>query len=309
MPNTLAHFGVQAAGWKLADPGTDIKWLALGCVIPDLPWIVQRLAPLAFELDPILLRLYCLIQASLFFCLILSLALALTSNAPRRLFAVLAASSLLHLLLDALQTKWANGSHLLAPLNWQLSSWQLFWPESPVTLVMTGAGLAAICWFGWRDRRRNPGLEFHRRRLSGAVILLGCYLLLPPLFFYGPLEADNHYLQTLREQEVRPGRQIALDRCRYDQLRQEITIFTGERFRLLGTLPEQSGTISLLGTFVGKHAILVRQLHQHGSSRDLFSVAGLLLLAWCWLIPALYANPAGAEPPGRRHLSPPGNTF
>ncbi len=87
MPNTLAHFGTQALPWKLLDSKADIKWLGLGCVIPDLPWIIQRFAPsLIPGIDLIDLRIYCIIQASLFFCLLLSAAIALLARQSGHIF-------------------------------------------------------------------------------------------------------------------------------------------------------------------------------------------------------------------------------
>ncbi len=43
MPNTLAHFGIQTIASKVVDRTAEIKWIAVGCIIPDIPWITQRL--------------------------------------------------------------------------------------------------------------------------------------------------------------------------------------------------------------------------------------------------------------------------
>ena len=78
MPNTLAHFGIQALASKAVDRRADIKWVAVGCILPDLSWITQRLIPfLVPGIDLLSLRVYCLIQASLFFCLLLSGSIAI----------------------------------------------------------------------------------------------------------------------------------------------------------------------------------------------------------------------------------------
>ena len=42
MPNTLVHLGVQGLGNRLISTEIDLKWVFLGCIIPDLPWIVRR---------------------------------------------------------------------------------------------------------------------------------------------------------------------------------------------------------------------------------------------------------------------------
>ena len=47
----------------------------------------------------------------------------------------------LHLVLDALQTKWGSGVHFFAPVSWTSTNWGLFWPESIVTYGLTTLGV------------------------------------------------------------------------------------------------------------------------------------------------------------------------
>ena len=121
MPNVFAHLGVGAAVTRLVIPDADAKWIFLGCVIPDVPWILQRVvSTLGLALNPYDIRLYFVVQASLAGSLLLAATLAAISSAPRRVFTVLALNVLVHLLLDACQTKWGNGIHILAPISWQV---------------------------------------------------------------------------------------------------------------------------------------------------------------------------------------------
>ncbi len=39
MPNTLAHLAVQGLATRALLPRSDLKWIALGCVLPDLPFV------------------------------------------------------------------------------------------------------------------------------------------------------------------------------------------------------------------------------------------------------------------------------
>ena len=278
MPNTIVHVGAQALPWKLLAPDTDIKWLALGCIIPDLPWIAQRIVPyLVPTVDLIDLKIYCMIQASLLFCLLMSGAIALLASASTPIFLILAGNSLLHLILDAAQTKWANGVHFLAPLNWQLSQFNLFWPEDVLVLVLSLIGLAALLFFGIRDLGRPIRLAFSPLRLSSAALLLVLYLLLPFGLFDGPLQADNHYVATLKNYPERVGRQVGFDRCRYDSATKQIIIFTREKLDAVGSLPDRDGTVSVIGRFTGTQTVFIDKLHVHGPGRDLFSIVGLLL--------------------------------
>ena len=115
MPNTLAHLGVQALVSRTLVRNADLKWVYIGAIIPDLPWILQRVVMMGpAHIDAYDMRLYAITQASLFLCLIISSALAALSTHFGRTFVILGLGSLFHLLLDAFQIKWANGVHLLA---------------------------------------------------------------------------------------------------------------------------------------------------------------------------------------------------
>ncbi len=298
MPNTLAHFGAQILPWKSFDRNASIRWLGLGCIIPDLPWIAQRLLPVAFpSIDLISLRVYCMIEASLFFCLLLAGVFAALSRNSRQVFTILAVSSLTHLLLDAVQTKWANGVHLFVPFSWQMTHFQLFWPEDPLTIGLSLVGLSAIIVIGWRERWQPVGWRITGCRSLLAMLLLAGYLTLPLLFKNGPLQADNHYVSTLLETSQRNGKRIEFDRCYFDRSTGKIKIFTGERIAVIGQLPPASGVISLSGHFVEGSTILIEKMHQHSRWRDVLSVIGLVLLAVIWLFPLFHRKATSSSTP------------
>ena len=90
MPNTLAHLGVQSFTTRNIIRNADIKWIYLGCIIPDMPWIIQRLVRYANpDIDMYDLRLYAIVQASLLFCILLSLAFATISKYFWKTFIIL----------------------------------------------------------------------------------------------------------------------------------------------------------------------------------------------------------------------------
>jgi hypothetical protein len=116
VPNTLVHFAVQGAAsrglWQRLDP----RWIYLGCLLPDVPWILRRLVVgFGLPVDAFDLRLYTMGLASLAGTLLLCAAVALLTAAPRLVLAVLGTGALLHLLLDATELKFGNGVHLVAP--------------------------------------------------------------------------------------------------------------------------------------------------------------------------------------------------
>jgi hypothetical protein len=290
MPNTLAHLGAQGLATRPLIRAADPKWVYAGCVVPDLPWILQRAAhAVAPGLDPYALRLYATAQSSLAVSLLLCAALAAFSALPRRIFAVLALNSLLHLVLDACETKWANGVHLFAPFSWELLNFGFFWPESLPTYLITALGPIVFAYAWWRRPGKPVGLSFeaNRRTLAGAV-LLAAYFAAPLALLSGPARADNHSVRTLRERAERPGRPVAFDRNQYvDHEGGDLLVsFAGEELSVQGTTLDRSAVVSARGAFLDEDPVLVRELHDHaGWPREILSYAGLTLVAASWLRP------------------------
>jgi len=141
MPNTLGHYGVQGAASRALFGRVDPRWIMAGCVLPDVPWILQRLTQAVFPgAYPYDLRLYFVAQASLFGALVGCGAAAALAPKPRRIFLLLAFNVLFHLLLDACQTKWGNGVHLLAPASWHMLNFGWFWSAEWPSHALTAAG-------------------------------------------------------------------------------------------------------------------------------------------------------------------------
>ncbi len=289
MPNTLAHIGIQTLVTRGVLRSADIKWIWAACIIPDLPWIAQRaIRGLLPEISMIDLRLYAIVQSVLLFCLVFSGVLACFSRHPGRTFGILAGGCLMHLLLDALQTKWANGVVLFAPMHWNLLNFGLFWPENGVTLFLTGLGAVVALYAFWRMPKHREDLCWPRGRKLVAAMILGVVYVTFPLFLMPQAEAsDLHYTKTLREVSERPGRPIGIDRNRIDisEGTAYLTAWTGERFRLHGDMPSQDGIISLRGRFLDAETVEVSQFHHHRAGlRDHASYVGLGLIALWWML-------------------------
>lgn len=296
MPNTLAHLGVQTLVSKSICRSADFKWIALGCILPDIPWIMQRILYPFPGMNIIDLRLYSMIQASLFFSLLLSGAISLLTRDGGRVFLLLAGNCFMHLLIDAFQIKWANGVHLLAPFSWQLTGFHLFWPEQLPSSLMSVLGLIVLIFFGIKDGPRPVRFNSNRNRLILSALLASVYLLTPPLFFQGPLQADNHFIATLRDKEQRPGRYVAFDRDKYDHATQSMRIFTGETLTVPGLPITENRTISLQGEFIDKQTVQPLAFHVHSSQRDIKTLVGLIGILSIWMV-ALLKKRSRVEPP------------
>lgn len=286
MPNTLAHLGAQALATRALLPRAELRWIALGCVIPDLPWIGQRVTRVLFAgVDPYDLRLYAIAQASLLVSLLACAGFACLAREPRRVFVLLALNSLFHLLLDAAQTKWANGVHLFAPFSWETWNAGLFWPESIPSYALTALGLAVFAWLPRRSQTSvSPGGS-RKRALFAAGFGLA-YLLLPAAVLGGPEAADSHSVRTLRETDRRPGRSVAFDRAQvlHRDGREQVVTLSGERIALMGAARGREARASLRGTFVNEKTLSVEARHDHvGWSRDLATYLGLVIVAGLWV--------------------------
>ena len=284
MPNTLAHFGVQTLTSKAVFRPADVKWIGLGCLIPDLPWITQRLIRPLEIIDPIDLRLYVIIQSSLFMGLILAGSISLQVKNSSKVFFLLGFNCILHLLLDPTQIKWANGTHLLAPFSWQLTNFGCYWPEQLPALLLTLAGLIIFPVFAWKDRDRKILLVLSWKRQAAGFLLLILYLLLPFYLFNGPLAADNHFAATLKKTQ-RTGCALEIDRKPYRAQETTIETISGEQLKLIGNnLPKHDAKLSIQGVFTDNNTILVSKYHVHGPMRDVYSKIGISLLLASWLV-------------------------
>jgi len=287
MPNMLAHFGAQGVLSRTLLPKAEIKIVFLGCLLPDIPWIILRVINmLAPALDPIPARLYAIGQGSLFVTLFLCGAIAAISARPKRIFGILALNVLLHLLLDALQTKWGNGVHFFAPVSWKLLNFELFWPESLPTYVLTLLGLFYACWL-WRQAIEEPLILPHLsfKKVVYSIGLLLMYLVLPIIFLQGPFLGDNQSIKTLQDKEGRVGHHVEFDRALYKKGEKGdfLTSFWEEKIRILNSRLDQSGQVSVRGRFVDPQTIEILEFHEHLSGfRDTSSYLALILLSSMW---------------------------
>jgi hypothetical protein len=290
MPNTLAHIGINGLSTRALISDADVKWIYLGCILPDVPWILQRAVEgLIKNVALYDLRLYAIVQASLLSCLILAAGVACISTRPRRVFVILALGSLLHLLLDALQTKWANGVHLFAPLSWDHLNLGLFWPEDIPTLALTGFGLIYFVYAWLRIPPAPFDLTWPKGRiLALSTVCFATYFSLPWAFMPAVEAADSHYVGTLRDVEARPGRVVEFDRSKF---RHEpgggvLLTWAEETIALRGAGLDASATVSLRGRFIDGQTVRVEAVHVHAPLlRDASSYLGLALILLTWVRP------------------------
>jgi len=291
MPNTIAHLGLHALSTRAIFSKADIKWIYLGAILPDIPFVVKRAATfIAPNVDILDVRLFAIVQASLLFTLVLAFACSRLSRRSTYVFLVLSFGVLLHLLIDACQIKWGNGPRFLAPFDWSLTNFGYFWPEQLPSHLMTAiGGVYVIYAFTQPIREQAKDLILPGPKGSLALIAsLAIYLFLPLAFMDAVEQAGGGSVQLIRMDE-RSGHDIELDRARYrrDGGRMTVELYRGEFITLTGVeqdLPA-AGKMSVRGTFSAHDAIRAREFHINDARyREQASMLGLGIVALYWLI-------------------------
>jgi hypothetical protein len=282
LPNTLIHIAIQAPLSRAVYHKAAIPWILAGIIIPDIPWIFQRIFYNFPLVDPFHLRLYTTVQASLLFCLLFSWAVTAFAKRPGPVFLLVGSNCLLHLILDALQIKWGNGVHLLAPFSWQTIDLGIIWPEHYAGYIFSGIGIVYLL-FMWRTTQQE-GLALSRSpRWKSAIVCLAIYIFSPFVFMEQQEKSNTNFIQLKKDAEIRSGQSIELDRVSFEKETSTVTIFAREKLSATGALPQQSGTISLKGRFLSPDSLHIEQFHIHNSYRFYASQVGLFLVLLIWL--------------------------
>ncbi len=287
MPNTLVHIAIQAPLSKTIWKDIGLQWVAIGCIIPDIPWIAQRILFQLPVIDRFWLRIYVAIQASLFFCLILAAILCLFSKTPKKIFFLLGFNATIHLLLDATQIKWANGVHLFGPFFWTPIRFDLFWPDHPGNYLLSLAGLFVFLFYWKKSVKKGLLLCIPQKtRLGLSLFLLFIYLIGPLFLLNLPIRDNYLHTKTLQGVSERSSKIIEFDRASYDPQDKSLRVFTGETFTLEGNLPPRKKdlsvsakqVLSVQGQFLNPTTVDVKKYHLHGGYRDWASYLGLFLV-------------------------------
>lgn len=255
-----------------------------GCLIPDIPWILYRIIfALGVSDDLVWVVAYLCVQASLAFCIVLSLAF---SGMFARWLPVALTASLgcaLHLFLDALQDKWGNGVHLAAPFDWTHFSIGIWPMESAVTWVISLGGLTVIL-FMHRLKTDAAMIHITRLRAIGIAGLVALYVVTPVALVNDVIASNSLYLNTISKSSDRDGKSIELDRSPVIVQGENVTVesHTGEVFTIIDSPKAiHSGTYSFKGRFVSNDRIRVLEWKAHSGLRDIATYIGLAIIgAW-----------------------------
>ena len=269
---------------------SDLLWIYLGCIIPDIPWIIRKIIELVLPIvNSYDLQIYSVVQSSLFFSLILSYCFALISKSTYRTFIILGLGSIFHLLFDMFQIKWANGVILFAPFNWDIINYGIFWPESVTTYLFTIIGFMYF-FINWNViKKAKLPIKTNIKGLLGFFTLLVLYFTAPIFLIENGKEADNHFVKTLENFDQRKGKYIELDRKAliYNDTTNSFWIesFDKSLIELSGIEIVENDRISIKGKFLSNNLIQVEEYHENLELfRDGASYVGLLFVLFAWSI-------------------------
>jgi hypothetical protein len=286
MPNTLAHIGIQGLTTKSIFKFADLKWIYIGCIIPDFPWILQRILRTTNLFNLYDVRDYSIILATFLFCIIFSAAISFFSSNYKRVFLILVFSSFFHLMLDPLQIKWANGVHLFAPFSWHLLSFNIFWPESLPTYIITAFGFVYFIFTYKKAAGEYSDLTIpDLKKAFFSVLLLLIYFIIPLFIMNLPEQQNNHFVKTLRDYHTRSGKFIELDRAEYIPGVKGgfVETFANEKIKAANLKLDRENLISVKGKFISPNEIYIEDYHIHSKFRDDSSLIGISFTAILWL--------------------------
>ncbi|MCB9211330.1 MAG: hypothetical protein H6609_18340 [Ignavibacteriales bacterium] len=290
MPNTLAHIAINGFSTKKISASSSLLWIYLGCIIPDIPWIIRKIiSVLSPSINGYDLQAYVIVQATLFFSIILSFSFSLFSKNILKTFLILSFGSLLHLLLDPIQIKWANGVHLFAPFSWDMTTFGIFWPESFITYLMTISGLIFFVFY-WKELKIiKPNILFKKINSFLAFLIILIYFVLPLRFMNNVVKSDNHFISTLKIENERIGKYVEMDRKDVTFNEQTnsywIKSFNKDLIELKNIERLYSNRISIKGRFISNNLISVIEYHENWEAfRDGASYLGILLIIFSWIL-------------------------
>lgn len=289
MPATLGHIGLQYIVSKLLFRGPDPKWILAGCIMPDIPWIFRRALQPFDAIPAIDLKLYAIVQSSLLGSLLLCAALSGLSRRPVATFGLLAFGSTMHLVLDAMQEKWANGVLLFAPLDWTLLRFDLFWPVDNLSVGLWILGLFVIVWMYLTERGKPVNnMDHNWMKIVLALCFFAAYLLLP-LTMMSTAERHNlHFASTARQLDDRVGAAFEIDRGSvvFGVAGPETSGWFGGPIQLLGYEAQVPARASLKGVFVKPDTLQLHEVHLHSNRpyRSYASYLGLGFIVLWWIV-------------------------
>lgn len=296
MPNTLAHIGAQLPVTRAVSSKVDPRWVALGLLIPDLPWIFQRLIHLVFPQAPAIdIRAYVVVMSTPIFCMLLSAGISLLVKNSALVFAILAVESLLHEFLDCFQEKGGVGVPLLGPINWTSFSWPAFPMDGWISnlLTLSGALVILLLLLGkWKyPTTIRPARTGWQWRAPVVILFLASYIIGPMAFKEAAIRGNVHDLAVWRGDLPRMGMQIHFDRANYvpgsKPGESGITDnFNEDPIRIIGIQEEQPSLISTIATFSDEETLIADDYVVHPPGRRFwYTITGLIGVGLIWLIP------------------------
>jgi len=301
MPNTLAHIGVQLPLSRFVSWKIDPRWIALGLLIPDLPWIYQRILKTAAPgLSHIDIRAYMVVLSVPVFCFLLAGSVSLLFRGSKWIFLTLAFQILFHLILDSLQEKGGVGVFLLGPFNWNYSSWPIFSMDGWVSGLMTlnGAITTFLILAGkirYNEIHIQPPVQ--KWRYFASAILLLAYALGPMWLTKGAIEANVHDLKLWSGAIPRTGMQVHFDRAQYEPgetmgIGSISDTFKSGAVKIEGIQIDHPALISTVATFRDESTLITSSYVVHPKGRRFwYSISGLACVLFIWVYPGFQRIP------------------
>lgn len=279
MPDLLTHFGSTYLVFRPMGYKDEIPLMYLGALIPDMPWIANRIFYFFDFSDPIQRLAYLIPFSTPFMAVIAALIIALTQRNTLRSFAMLLIAALFHILLDTMQTRIAEGSLLLYPASFTQYSFGWFWPEDTISYVAVGIGFI-VTMFSLIVSGPRPGIQ--KTRLHLIIVLALIAALFPVLTIDRIISANAYRTGFLEAPQKWEGKQISLERETVISAN-AIKTFSGLTVKVAGKHNLQTGQSVSIRGYYSNGTVYPELIHYHNAPRDIFSYIALFIFVCIWL--------------------------
>jgi hypothetical protein len=275
--------------FKTADP----RWICLGLLIPDLPWILQRvLLSIPIDIPPYAIRAYVVGMSAPLMCSILSAAIASLFKKWREVFSILLFGSMVHLLLDAVQEKGGLGIPLAYPFYFETFSYPLFSMNGWISVSITFIGLLTTLYILLKPRNYFPFPKWthEKHRLILCGILVWGYLTIPAMFLEATIRSNVHDTGVISGLLNRTGASVHFDRAHFTPgVVSSIKNSTmPSAVEVVGIDLNAPALVSGKAIFVSENTLEMQSYEAHPRyARFSYTMVGLLAIIAIWIRPIL----------------------
>ena len=283
MPDWVTHLGTAYIVTRVSRL-EDVRLFLLGAVLPDMTRFSIALVHV-LHIPPVETFSYFAPFHSLFLVFLVSVALALIHENPKKCLALVFGGALLHFFLDVLDADLDCGLWVLYPFCSQRFSLGLLRSEA-ASLSLLAVSMIALLVAVF-ERGKFPRTSFRVKNFRFALPLVLLVVVLP-WFTRGLLVANNiHYLDFFTQPTEWENQQVEFCFSEVVSSNPVVVEEMGQRFQVVTAERLEKGEwISMRGVYRGGKVYPTMILEHKGFFEIWISLAGLVAFVTIWFNPS-----------------------